>query len=91
MLQRLEGYRQALQAAGLYDPTLEWLRSEPSSLALGGELLTQHLRDDPGVDAIFFCNDAPTPSLGPALTAMSPPRHIRRMRVSNRSDRKSVV
>lgn len=57
VLQRLEGYRQALKAAGLHDAALEWLRSEPSSLALGGELLTSHLRDHPDVDAIFFCND----------------------------------
>ncbi|MDR7306924.1 LacI family DNA-binding transcriptional regulator [Rhodoferax saidenbachensis] len=57
VLQRLDGYRQALQAAGLHDPALEWLRSEPSSLALGGELLARHLRDHPDVDAIFFCND----------------------------------
>lgn len=57
LLQRLEGYRQALQAAGLYDAALEWLHTEPSSLALGGELLTRHLREHPDVDAIFFCND----------------------------------
>lgn len=56
-LQRAEGYRRALQGAGLYDPALERLDPRPSSMALGGELLEQLLREQPGCDAIFFCND----------------------------------
>ncbi|MGI9218255.1 MAG: LacI family DNA-binding transcriptional regulator [Hydrogenophaga sp.] len=56
-LQRAEGYRRALQAAGLHDPALEWLDPRPSSMALGGELLDQVLRERPDCDAIFFCND----------------------------------
>ena len=35
----------ALQAAGLHDPALEWLDPRPSSMALGGELLEQLLRE----------------------------------------------
>jgi LacI family gluconate utilization system Gnt-I transcriptional repressor len=57
VLQRLDGYRLALQAAGCYDPALEWTRPEPSSLALGAQMLEQELQAHPDVDAIFFCND----------------------------------
>lgn len=62
-LQRRGGWRQVLEAAGLYDPALEWLTAEPSSLALGAHMFTQIIgvnggdRKRPGVDAIFFCND----------------------------------
>ena len=56
-LQRADGYRRALQAAGLHDPALEWLDPRPSSMALGGELLEQVLRERPDCDAVFFCND----------------------------------
>lgn len=57
VLQRLQGYRQALQQAGLADPGLEILSPERSSLALGGQLLDQVLRLGDSVDAVFFCND----------------------------------
>ena len=57
VLQRLEGYRQALKTVGIHDPALERLSPEPSSMALGGQLLETHLRAHPDVDAIFFCND----------------------------------
>jgi LacI family gluconate utilization system Gnt-I transcriptional repressor len=56
-LQRAEGYRRALREQGLYDPKLELLSAQPSSMALGGELLTQLLRKHPDCDAVFFCND----------------------------------
>ncbi|MEZ5707317.1 MAG: LacI family DNA-binding transcriptional regulator [Burkholderiaceae bacterium] len=56
-LQRAEGYRCALREQGLYDPKLELLSAQPSSMALGGELFTQLLRDHPDCDAVFFCND----------------------------------
>jgi LacI family gluconate utilization system Gnt-I transcriptional repressor len=56
-LQRLAGWRQTLQQAGLFDSRLEWLNPAPSSMALGGEILAQILRAQPDVDAIFFCND----------------------------------
>ena len=57
VMQRLYGWRSALQDAGLYEPTLEWLNPAPSSLALGGILFEQIMRQSPAVDAIFFCND----------------------------------
>lgn len=56
-MQRLAGWRRELQAAGRHDPTLEWLNPAPSSLALGGRLFEQIVRQQPPVDAIFFCND----------------------------------
>ncbi len=56
-LQRADGYRRALQAAGRHDPALEWLDPRPSSMALGGALLEELLREQPGCDAVFFCND----------------------------------
>ncbi|HEY1394363.1 MAG TPA: LacI family DNA-binding transcriptional regulator, partial [Methylibium sp.] len=56
-LQRAEGYRRALRAAGCYDPHLELLNPDRSSLALGGRLLEELLKSRPDIDAIFFCND----------------------------------
>jgi LacI family gluconate utilization system Gnt-I transcriptional repressor len=56
-LQRLEGWRRTLAAAGLHAPTLEWLNPAPSSLALGGTMFEQILGQTPAVDAVFFCND----------------------------------
>lgn len=56
-IQRLYGWRSALKQAGLYDPALEHLNPAPSSLALGGHMLTDILQKQPNVDAIFFCND----------------------------------
>ena len=57
VLQRLMGWRKALKAKQLYDPTLEWLNPAPSSLALGGLMFEQIMKQSPEVDAIFFCND----------------------------------
>jgi len=54
---RAEGYRRCLREAGLYDPKLELLNPERSSIALGGQLFEQVVRLQPDVDAIFFCND----------------------------------
>jgi LacI family gluconate utilization system Gnt-I transcriptional repressor len=56
-LQRLEGWRAAMNEAGLYDPTLEWLNPAPSSLALGGVMFEQIIGQTPAIDAVFFCND----------------------------------
>lgn len=55
-LQRAEGYRNALREAGYYDPVLEWLRPEPSSIALGAEMFRRIMATD-APEAIFFCND----------------------------------
>ena len=57
VMQRLYGWRNALQQAGVYDPTLEFLNPASSSLALGGVMLAQIAGQSPAVDAIFFCND----------------------------------
>jgi LacI family gluconate utilization system Gnt-I transcriptional repressor len=57
VMQRLYGWRHALQEAGAFDPTLEFLNPAPSSLALGGVMFEQIMQQRPAVDAIFFCND----------------------------------
>jgi LacI family gluconate utilization system Gnt-I transcriptional repressor len=56
-LKRAEGYRRAQREAGLYDPQLEVMVGDPSSLALGSELLGRMLSVTPDCDAIFCCND----------------------------------
>lgn len=57
VMQRLLGWRKALKANQLYDTTLEWLNPAASSLALGGLMFEQIVKQNPDVDAIFFCND----------------------------------
>ncbi|TAG00960.1 MAG: LacI family DNA-binding transcriptional regulator [Burkholderiales bacterium] len=57
VMQRLYGWRTTLQAAGLYDATLEWLNPASSSLALGRVMFEQIIGQQPRIDAIFFCND----------------------------------
>lgn len=57
VMQRLEGYRQVLKQAGLYDQSLEILNPERSSLALGARQFETLLKAKTTVDAIFFCND----------------------------------
>ena len=57
VMQRLQGWRKALKAQNLYDPTLEWLNPAASSLALGGVMFEQIMKQSQAVDAIFFCND----------------------------------
>lgn len=56
-LQRLDGWRREMHAAGLHATTLEWLNPAPSSLALGGTMFEQIVAQSPPVDAVFFCND----------------------------------
>ncbi len=57
VLQRGDGFRQTLQAAGCFDPALQLMAPTPSSIGLGGELFNDLLRRHPDVDGIFFCND----------------------------------
>lgn len=57
MLQRGEGFRDALRAGGLYDADLEVFTESPSSIGLGGTLLRQLITRRPDVDGIFFGND----------------------------------
>lgn len=56
-MERAEGFRAALQEARRYDPALEILRAEPSSVALGAETFRQLLTRHPDIDGLFFCND----------------------------------
>jgi LacI family gluconate utilization system Gnt-I transcriptional repressor len=56
-LQRLQGWRDALRGAGLYDPALELLDPRRSSMALGAELFERALREHEDADALFYCND----------------------------------
>lgn len=57
VIQRAEGYRACLRAAGCYDASLELLHPEPSSLALGGELFARIMAGPKPPEAIFFCHD----------------------------------
>jgi LacI family gluconate utilization system Gnt-I transcriptional repressor len=56
-LKRAEGYRQALREAGLYEPRRELMVKDPSTIALGSELLGRMLAIAPDCDAVFCCND----------------------------------
>ncbi len=56
-LQRLQGYRDALRGAGLYNPALELLDPRRSSMALGAELFERALHQCEDADALFYCND----------------------------------
>ena len=56
-LRRAEGYRKAMQDAGLADARLETMVADPSTIALGAELLGRMLAAAPDCDAIFCCND----------------------------------
>lgn len=56
-LKRAEGYRRAMQEAGLYDARREIMVGNPSTIALGAALLDRMLTATPDCDAIFCCND----------------------------------
>jgi LacI family transcriptional regulator, gluconate utilization system Gnt-I transcriptional repressor len=57
VMQRAEGYRRALKAAGCYDVHREVLNPDRSSMALGARLFEDLLARQPDTDAVFFCND----------------------------------
>ena len=57
VMQRLDGYRQAMTTTSFYDPKLEFLDKRSSSIALGAELFKKIIAKHPNIDAIFFCND----------------------------------
>ena len=46
-----------MQAAGLSDSRLEVMVPEPSTIALGADLMRQALETLPDCDAVFCCND----------------------------------
>ena len=54
---RCDGWRQALRDAGCYDPALELMVPDATSVALGAELLERALAAHPETDALFLCND----------------------------------
>ncbi|WP_423039176.1 LacI family DNA-binding transcriptional regulator [Undibacterium sp. RuRC25W] len=56
-LKRAEGYRKAMQEAGCYEARLEVMVTDPSTIALGAELLGRILAAASDCDAIFCCND----------------------------------
>jgi LacI family gluconate utilization system Gnt-I transcriptional repressor len=56
VLQRRDGYQQAIARAGL-SPALEIMTPEPSSVELGVDLFNRLLTEHPETDGIFFCND----------------------------------
>ena len=56
-LRRAEGYRKAMQDAGLADRKLEVMVENPSTIALGAELVERMLALAPDCSAIFCCND----------------------------------
>lgn len=57
VMQRRQGYEQALRDAGCYDPALEMLDPGPTSMAQGARLFEDCRKRHPDVDAMFFCND----------------------------------
>jgi LacI family gluconate utilization system Gnt-I transcriptional repressor len=55
-VKRIAGFQETLRNRGLSDQLIQRSR-EPSSVALGSNLLDKLLRKTPGVQAIFFAND----------------------------------
>jgi LacI family gluconate utilization system Gnt-I transcriptional repressor len=54
---RHAGYRRAMDELGLPTEGLVASSPRPSDIAMGGELLTEILAHNPGVTAVFTCND----------------------------------
>ena len=54
---RFGGYRDAMKAAGLFDPRLIVTTPVPTSITLGGSLLADLLSKAPDTDAVFCGND----------------------------------
>ncbi|MBY0530978.1 MAG: LacI family DNA-binding transcriptional regulator [Xanthobacteraceae bacterium] len=54
---RLEGYRDAMKAASLFDPNLILTTPTPTAMTLGGTLLADLLAKAPDLDAVFCIND----------------------------------
>ena len=56
-LARLDGYRHALEEAGLYDEKRVWRLPDPSSIHLGAAMIDRMMAENSDCDAVFFCND----------------------------------
>ncbi len=54
---RHAGYRQAMEAFGLFDEALVGSGAGVSTVEMGGALFSEVLARAPGVDAVFTCND----------------------------------
>ena len=54
---RLEGYRDAMKAASLFDPRVIVTTPVPTSVTLGGTLFADLLSRAPDIDAVFCIND----------------------------------
>jgi LacI family gluconate utilization system Gnt-I transcriptional repressor len=54
---RLDGYRDAMKNASLFDPNLIVTTSVPTTVTLGGTLFTDLLAQTPDIDAVFCVND----------------------------------
>ena len=54
---RLDGYRDAMKAAGLFDPSLVVTTHVPTTVTLGGTLFADLLAQAPDIDAVFCIND----------------------------------
>lgn len=54
---RLEGYRDAMKSAGLFDPRLMVTTPQPTAVMLGGTMFADLLAQAPDIDAVFCVND----------------------------------
>jgi LacI family gluconate utilization system Gnt-I transcriptional repressor len=54
---RLDGYRDAMKAASLFDPALVLTTPTPTAITLGGTLLADLLAKTSDLDAVFCIND----------------------------------
>jgi LacI family gluconate utilization system Gnt-I transcriptional repressor len=54
---RFEGYRDAMKAAGLFDPNLVVTTSVPTTVTLGSTLFADLVAQTPDIDAVFCVND----------------------------------
>ncbi len=54
---RMEGYRQAMNEAGLNSSVMIASSPKPSTFALGGQLFADLINHAPDLEAVFTCND----------------------------------
>ncbi len=54
---RLDGYRDTMKAASMFDPNLEVTTHLPTTVTLGGTLFADLLAQAPDIDAVFCIND----------------------------------
>src|SRR5258707_11819551 len=54
---RIQGYRDAMKAASLFDPNLVVTTTVPTTVTIGGTLFADLIAKTPGIDAVFFVHD----------------------------------